>query len=165
GGLWAVNQQEIVEARQAAPEPSTCAMALLGFVSLGLVAGTVSLRRAKGYGHSKTTASEPMTFGNMRHLGVQRLIAYCLSIRRADMRGWWWTCQSSRTTSKCRRLLARSCASMRRGWPSHRRPAELEGAADTRKLDGEGVVPHAESITTGTVSRYRTTNSESARNL
>jgi hypothetical protein len=50
-----------------------------------------------------------MTLGNMRHLGVQRLVATCLSDARPDIRVSS-TYRAIPPTPRCRVLPARSCA-------------------------------------------------------
>jgi hypothetical protein len=86
---------------------------------------------------TKHPAGPPMTLGNMRKLGVQRLVAYC----RRD------ACRHAGLidVSKCGRYPAamvseaRLLHEMRRAQALHRRPAELERAAAKRRADGQGV--------------------------
>jgi hypothetical protein len=78
----------------------------------------------------------PMTLGNMRRLGVQRLVAHCLNdtCRHQGLIDVSKFPDDTEVPSFARKVV---CA--RRAWPTHRRAAELERATGTVEPDREGV--------------------------
>ena len=86
----------------------------------------------------KQPPGEPMTLGNMRHLGVHPARCYllkrCLSPSRSDRR--------VEVPGRCRIAVVcwQGCLrQVRRARPSHRCEAELEGTIDARKSHGQGL--------------------------
>jgi hypothetical protein len=71
---------------------------------------------------------ELMTLGNMRHLGVHRLVAYCLN-RSCRHEGLIRVEICGRCRSPVIRSQSHVCE-VRRARPTHRRAAALEGTAD-----------------------------------
>jgi hypothetical protein len=86
----------------------------------------------------KQSPGEPMTLGNMRQLGVQRLVATCLndacrhqglvdvSTYPADTEVPWFA----------NKVV---CAEMRSAWSPYRRAAELERATRAAEPDGQAM--------------------------
>jgi hypothetical protein len=78
-----------------------------------------------------------MTLGNMRHLGVQGLIAYCLN-PSCGHEGLIGVLKYPDDGSAGIRQKGR-LRQMRGAWPAYRRSAELERAAGTAEFDREAM--------------------------